>query len=731
MGWTHGRHVGAALVVALALGGGAAGESVVLRPPEYAKSVDLYGAPVGSHGWLTLQAPADVGTFKEAILFLEVDDIDQAEEAELVLNGEHRIEWAKSMLGEAKHAGAIPIAIEMLRPGTNDLRFTFQSNLGGSTKGFTILGAEVRLYRELSAEERERVVESANAVGAVSAAAVDLTGTRMVEEAPAASEAPKAADVEDFFEGEALGRWRAEGGKWDVTQDIDIYDLRERDIYRSPEEPSHLRWVGLAKGAKGMMQVSISQLTGNLGLAPSYRPCHWRDEAQWAQMSKEHNLWIGPEDAIPTTKSERPTLLSADGGETWVNAAETDMTFEPSESKGDVGSCYRELQCRDGRVLLNPRWFEWRHHGNEIGLKTDQEAHRKYLLGIKESLDGGKTWSAIQWLRPEGSDPQLIQETSEECAMLELGDGRILTIVRCDPGSPCQTYLTRDAEGRYHATVPVRLPMGHSGIPEVTRGSDGVIWYWGLDGHWYTEDDGVTWRKMPFFLSQYYGMMTEAAPNTMLCVTQHLIHDSPYPYWYDSTVRMYRFSWRRAGIMKQEETGKGLSLLVRKEPESGDLHMRADVRVDGVAGIACHVQGDMKGYYTLAIVLPGSSAFARYFPPKAQAETLAANYGGDDLTKPTGAQPMIVLSRVEGDKVTVLRGMQTPELGPGSWVRLQLKVSGDIIQGAVNTEPAVYVSARDGTFNTGRVGVVTDQSSGAFRNVGIWKEPQMIRDLWE
>lgn len=91
---------------------------------------------------------------------------------------------------------------------------------------------------------------------------------------------------------------------------------------------------------------------------------------------------------------------------------------------------------------------------------------------------------------------------------------------------------------------------------------------------------------------------------------------------------------------------------------------------------------------------------------------------------------MLVLARVRGDQVTVLRGMQTPTLAPGSWVRLQLKADGDILQGAVNTDPAVYVSARDTAFAAGRIGVFTDAASAAFKNVLLWKEPRLIRHHW-
>lgn len=558
---------------------------LILKPPAYAERVDLYGTPVGSHGWLTLQAPPDVTAYKHAILFLHVDDIDAPEETELLLNGEYRIRWPDAILGEGEHTGAIALPPGKLRAGTNDLRFTFRSNLGGATAGFAILSIELHLFAELSAAQKAKLLQSGRTSRSFTGKPVDLTRTRLQEEPEPHTPEPDAPDLTDRFQDLPLVRWPATGGEWHVTRDIDIYDLRQRDIYRSPEEPSHLRWVTIKKGRNDVLRVSFAQLTGNLGLTPSYRPCHWRNEKQWLQLHKEHNLWIGPADAIPTTTVENPVLLSADGGQTWADAETSDVAFvERDAAPGGTGSCYRELHCRDGRVLLNPRWFEYRHRAADLGLETEKEAYQRYLFGIKESLDNGKTWSDVQWVAPEGSDPQLLRETAEETAMLELDDGRILMIIRCDPGRPCQTYVTRDADGTYHATPPVRLPMAHSGIPEITRAGDGVIWYWGLDGHWYTEDDGKTWQKMPFYLRQYYGRMTEAAPNTMLCVTQHLIHDTPYPTWYDSSIRMFRFSWQRTGILQQTNVDARRVLSARKDLEFGNVHARADVRVTGSRG---------------------------------------------------------------------------------------------------------------------------------------------------
>jgi len=232
-----------------------------------------------------------------------------------------------------------------------------------------------------------------------------------------------------------------------------------------------------------------------------------------------------------------------------------------------------------------------------------------------------------------------LKASGEESAIAELANGGILAVIRCDPGRPCQTYLTRVGPGEYEATLPTRLSMPHSRMPELMRGTDGAIWNWQIDGHWYTEDNGSKWHKAPFQFWSYYGKMVEAAPNHILCMTQYLVHDSPYPYWYDGSIRMYRFSWRRSGVLEQNDANRPVALCTRQDATPADVHVRSDVRVDRAEGVAFRVQEDGKSFYCLAIVLPGSPVYARYFPPEIQAEVVAANYSAaDNVTTAAGSR---------------------------------------------------------------------------------------------
>jgi hypothetical protein len=236
--------------------------------------------------------------------------------------------------------------------------------------------------------------------------------------------------------------------------------------------------------------------------------------------------------------------------------------------------------------------------------------------------------------------------------------------------------------------------------------------------------------------------MLEAEPGQLLCVTQHLIGDSPYPYWYDSSIRMDRFRWRRSGVLKQTSDGVRFARAISREETFGDMHARARVRLDGVNGIIFHVSDDGRSYYFLGVVLRGHPLYKEYFPPEVQDETLAATYAGAEQFSFALGRSMVVLARVQEGEVTLLRGLRILQISPsyhveaGTWSEMQVRVDGDLIQGAVKIGDeerfpwAVYVGARDATLAEGYVGVYSDRSTGAFRDIEVWDTPQAIRDLW-
>ena len=583
--------------------------------------------------------------------------------------------------------------------------------------------------------------------------------------------------ISDYFQDSALDRWSGTLGAWQVdTTFVDMYDIETRDIYISPEEPGWLEWVGLWQEKDGTIKTCFAQIMGNPALDPSYRPWYGRifsvlKEKNWAQVVKERNMRMGPENAISTTKLDNITLGSDDLGESWENfGSEHKLKAITRVRSGDGGKTWQsevvdELPAGGNLVFTLADDGQLVYTGNEIIRCRDgrllsivpSTAHKEGpLIELIESMDNGKTWTDTQDILPEGANPAIMAGISDEKDIVELDDGRIFVILRTDTDveklglprdrnyGPCQTYLTRIGPGKYEATPPTWTPMPHGGRPAIVRGDDGVIWYWAATGHWYSADDGETWRPAPEALICYSAKMLMTGPNQLLCVTQYLSHDSPYPYSMDSTIRQYRFSYRRSGVLQQTDTKAPLAMASRSEGQFKDLHIRADVQVDGANGLAFHVQPDGKSYYVFAVILPESEAYNIWFPPEAEAKKLAAPHAGEEEDRrfATG-YPMCALGRVDNGKLRVLSATKMlnltteftiDQLRPGDWVEMQVKVSGDLIQAAAKQEkeyPAIYVGMREASYASGKVGLLTDRSSGAFKNVRVWDRAQMIRDLWE
>ncbi len=125
--------------------------------------------------------------------------------------------------------------------------------------------------------------------------------------------------------------------------------------------------------------------------------------------------------------------------------------------------------------------------------------------------------------------------------------------------------------------------------------------------------------------------------------------------------------------------------------------------------------------------MPGTEAYQRCFPEADEASPVL-------LLRQIVADghAMAALARVDDGQLTVLRAVWLPYIPRGSWAPMQVKVTGDLLQGAVKwgSDP-IYVGARDSTYTWGHVGLFTDQSTAAFKDFYAWSSPQMIRDLWQ
>ncbi len=584
-----------------------------------------------------------------------------------------------------------------------------------------------------------------------------VTGLAAPKSAPQTSMGASAAEpVVDYFVDQPLQRWVTIAGRWQAQEMVEVANVEQRTIYRSPEEPSHVAWVGMWQGPDGSISIRFPQITSNPGLESSYAPWYGRNnfadyaEKNWAEEAAAEHLIVGPPDAVATTKLHYITMITHDGGNSWQKVSEVEGAT--TESKGEargynshlvltptgslVGNGVATLLCRDGRIIDTA--------GGEEVDKEDR-AGRHHLLGLRESFDNGKTWSPLQWVSGNYANGKPVVEATEEHSVVELDDCRLLFIIRADEVRyPLAAWLTRHSDGRYTCDTPVVITsMPHAGKPSMVRTSDGTIWYWGAR-HFYSLDAGKTWQGLPDsqVFPSYYGKML-ASGNHVLCITQKDVGDDPYPPLRDASVEQLRFSGRRVGVIEKTSPEDSSGILMLKDREFTDLHLRVDLHLDVADGIAFRVSPDGKSYYALMVVMPDTEARKRWAPPASQGATLSAYFPGmldsashDELQKGIvriAPRPMAVLARVDNGHLTVLRGVNTGEAHTGSWVEVQIKVRGDLIQAAVSNgaSPPNYLGVRDATYTQGAIGLLSGAGSkGGFRDLSYWSSPQMMHDLW-
>lgn len=115
--------------------------AVRIQPVESGRVVRAE-VPVGTSKSMIFQLEHEPGDIAKAWLKVVVEDIDEAKEATIILNGTHKIEIHESLLGEgAGYDGALIVPVEVLAKGRNTFEFTFADNLGGETAGYTIMEA--------------------------------------------------------------------------------------------------------------------------------------------------------------------------------------------------------------------------------------------------------------------------------------------------------------------------------------------------------------------------------------------------------------------------------------------------------------------------------------------------------------------------------------------------------------------------------------------------------------
>ena len=122
--------------------------------------LQVQGKPVGASGSVAFKLPDDIdaAAVPYAALWLDVDDIDAPAEAGIYVNGEGPARATGKLIGEgAGFSGFVPFDPSSLRAGSNEVKFVFEDNLGGTTAGFAVLDAKLTVVRPGPALPRKRV----------------------------------------------------------------------------------------------------------------------------------------------------------------------------------------------------------------------------------------------------------------------------------------------------------------------------------------------------------------------------------------------------------------------------------------------------------------------------------------------------------------------------------------------------------------------------------------------
>lgn len=560
-------------------------------------------------------------------------------------------------------------------------------------------------------------------------------------------------------------RLRSTEGDWSLRDDISVSGLAKRDIYHSPLEPSFVCWAILWNERDGALKLSFVEATGDLAAWPptynfnsgdieyylktlvsrdgggTWADTGWREDMDglW-ELNPDHHIrhvfqaqdgslirnychtvegvlmdanWIeyDPSKAMqdfPFTYSRKGKYHrklfsfwhSANGGETWEEICPPDPT--------NALFLTATHQLRNGSIVatgaLQQQWTDY----------------ASWQPAITESGDGGVTWSKPQVLA-ENDDKLATQMMGEESDFVELDDGRLLLIQRTDgPGMHMlQMYVTRDANGVWTATEPVSNPdFVHSGYPYLLRTSDGVIFYYCHTAVRYTCDDGATWGSIPTGYS-YYGQMAEAGPGRIVAVTQKNIGDCCYPWKHDTAMLQTTFDYARIKRVEQSDPSLAGCVAALGEMPGAAFHMYAEVRADGESGIALNITDS--GYGFAAVVVPKNEFRS---PGKAAG---------------TDQDAGLVIGKCENGAIEPLRTIYIGKVALGAWIEMQIDMQGGVLKAAAKLSeadwttggsPATYATVRDDFGGPGSVGLFTNKSTGAFKNVTLGPGGTEMRSNW-
>lgn len=565
-------------------------------------------------------------------------------------------------------------------------------------------------------------------------------------------------------------------GDWITTPDINITNVRKRDIYRAAEEPSYVAWAILWKERSGALKLSFVEVTGDKTAWPptynfnsrdleyylktlvsrdggeTWTDTGWREDLDqlWERNPDHHirHVFELPDGRLMRnyahtiegeTSLARKTMYDAGkdkGGHPFPFSSSDPVLTYPKFSSiwtsDNQGKDWKEIYLFDKRQRLFITAIHRLTDGTILALgafRPDEVDYNTWSGALTESKDDGKTWS-----NPMGiikNDDQLNpQGMGEESDFVELDDGRLLVIWRTDAPGSCmrQLYLERNRNGTWHATPAEINPLFvHSGYPYMHRASDGTIFYYCHTSFKYSCDDGKSWGELPFGYS-YYGQLTEVSPGLMLAVTQKNIGDCSYPWKYDTSMFQTTFKYERIGVAQQKDEKTIGALAALKVGNPTDFHVAMEIRVDAASGLAYQVKDG--GYRFVALTIPANSS---RLAARAPSEPTA--FLGTVTTAVDPQNVFLQIGQIEGNKIRILRKICVGKMVLGGWTELQVSRKGDLLKAAVDLctsegRSPTYTCFKDKNVSAGAVALFTNKSSGAFRNVRFSNTPLTIRTNW-
>lgn len=548
-------------------------------------------------------------------------------------------------------------------------------------------------------------------------------------------------------------------GSWRTYDTLNVRNVDKKEVYRSEEEPSFVCWAILWTERDGTLKLSFTEVQGDLSSwPPSYNfngpgmsyylktfkssdgGASWEDtgwherlDERWQSNPDHHirHVFEMKDGTLVRNYCRVVEGVTANGYRAVYDEAKSWEEFPFNEvagtsgykkqptiwTSGDGGESWKEIAVFGSQFHFFISGIHPLRNGSIVAVGAINPDHvnafEKNWVAITESWDGGHTWSEPQKLLT--NDDYLVpQGLCEEFDFVELDDGRLLMVLRTDGLSihMLQTYLTRGESGVWHASAPTTHPLfKHSGYPYLHRASDGTIFFYTLQNMLYSCNDGATWEALEIGNS-YYGQLAEVAPGKMIAVTQRNIGDASFPYVHDTFMLQTTFDYSRTAVAEQTDATLLGALSVVGEREYSDFHLFTEVRVDGEAGVAFQINGD--SYRFAAVVIPCNE----FRSPGAAAGQEQNAY--------------LLVGKNEGGKVTIERRVMIDRMAPASWIGMQLSMQGGMLKVSVKKSaesPAKYIVIGDES-RSGKLGLFTNRSTGAFKNTRIAAEGLSIRENW-